>query len=75
LTITGQQAKAARLLLGWTKDRLAGEAGVSATTVGKFESGKLRLSVLSVSTIQRALESADVEFVDGDPGVKLTRRP
>jgi hypothetical protein len=34
-----------------------------------------RPSVLIVSTIEHALEEADVEFVDGEPGVKLKAKP
>jgi hypothetical protein len=71
MTITGQQVRAAGALLGWTRDRLAGEAGLSASTVGVFEGGKHRRSVLMVSTIQRTLEAAGVEFIEGDPGVRL----
>jgi transcriptional regulator with XRE-family HTH domain len=66
MTITGQQVKAARALLGWTQDRLAGETGVSASTVGTFESGKRRLAAPSIAMIQRALEVEGVEFVEGE---------
>ena len=36
-------------------------------TIGKFETGKSRPAVLSVSTIQRTLELAGVEFPEGEP--------
>jgi transcriptional regulator with XRE-family HTH domain len=71
--ITGEQAKAARKLLGWSQMALALEANVSQGTVANFETGKGQLSVPSVSTIQRALEAAGVEFPDGEPGVKLRK--
>jgi hypothetical protein len=45
---------------------------VSASTVGYFEAGNRR-SVLDVSVVQRVLEAGGVEFVDGEPGVKLKK--
>jgi ribosome-binding protein aMBF1 (putative translation factor) len=73
MTITGQQVKAARRLIGWTQDSLAVEIRVSPTCISNFEMGKRRPSVLIVSVIQRALEAAGVEFVEGEPGVILKR--
>ncbi len=76
MTMTGQQVKAARGLLGWTQDTLAGETGVSRTTIAHFETGKNRPSALSVSMIRRALEAAGVEFTNSDePGVKIRKQP
>jgi transcriptional regulator with XRE-family HTH domain len=71
IAITGQQVKAARALLRWTQSELGGQTGVSASTVGHFEAGKRRPPVLSISVIQRALEAGGIEFVEGEPGVKL----
>ncbi len=73
MAITGQQVKAARLLLGWTQDRLAVETRVSPTAISNFETGRRRPSVLIVSTLQRTLEAAGVDFVGGGPGVKLRK--
>jgi transcriptional regulator with XRE-family HTH domain len=50
--------KAARQLLGWTQSRLAGEVGVSASNIAKLENGDGAISVLTVSTIRRALTEA-----------------
>jgi hypothetical protein len=47
------------------------EVRVSPSTIGHFEMGKRRPSVLIVSTIQRALEAAGVEFSEGEPGARL----
>jgi ribosome-binding protein aMBF1 (putative translation factor) len=70
--ITGEQVKAARKLLGWSHVMLALEASVDQSTVMKFETGKSRPSVLSVSTIKRTLEAAGVQFTDGGrPEVKM----
>ena len=74
MTITGEQVKAARRLLGWTQDTLAVETRVSPTIISHLETGRRRVAVLSVSVIQRALEEAGVEFTNGDrPGVKLKK--
>jgi transcriptional regulator with XRE-family HTH domain len=73
--ITGEQIKAARKLLGWSQMTLALEAGLEQSTVANFETGKTRPSVLSVSSIRRALEGAGVGFTNGDgPGVRLMRK-
>jgi transcriptional regulator with XRE-family HTH domain len=73
MTITGQQVKAARLLLGWTQSELGGQTGLSKATIGHFETGKRPPPVLSVSVIKQVLESAGVEFTVsvGAPGVNL----
>jgi hypothetical protein len=47
--------------------KLASEANIDPSIIGKFEVGKKRPSVLSVQTIKRALEHAGVEFPEGDP--------
>ena len=73
MTITGAQVKAARQLLGWTPSELGGQTGVSSSTIGHLEGGKCRPSVLIVSTVQRALEAAGIEFVRGEPDVKLSK--
>ena len=75
MTITGQQVRAARQLLRWTQDTLAAEVRVSPTTIGHFETGKRPPSMLMISAIQRTLERAGVEFVDGEPGVRLKAKP
>jgi hypothetical protein len=55
---------------------LAFEACLNQSTVKNIETGKSLPSVLSVSTVQRALEAAGIEFTDGEPrpGVKLRKR-
>jgi len=68
--ITGDQVKAARKLVGWSQEDLAGHVGMSKSTIGNFEKGR-RISVLESSMMRRALESAGVEFTNGgEQGVK-----
>jgi transcriptional regulator with XRE-family HTH domain len=71
MTITGQQVKPALLLLGWSREKLEAKAGISAQTVWNFEAGKGRPRVRTVRKLQSAFETAGVEFVDGEPGVKM----
>jgi transcriptional regulator with XRE-family HTH domain len=74
MTITPDQARAARRLVAWTQDQLAAEVRVSQATVSDFERGRKRPPVLVLSTMQRALEAAGVEFTNGgELGVKLRK--
>jgi len=76
MTITGAQAKGARGLLNWTRDRLAGASGLSPTAISRFEDGKRWPSPLRLSSIVCALEDAGVEFIaenGGAAGVKLRK--
>ena len=75
MTITGAQIEAARQLLGWSRDKLAAEARLSTPTVIKFEAGKSRLLERTVQKIQRPFIAAGVEFVEGEPGVRLKAKP
>ena len=63
MTITGEQVRAARKLLGWSRSDLAGHSGVSSTTIGNFETGRRKASVLDLSVVRRAFEAAEVEFI------------
>jgi len=71
--ITGADVKTARELLGWTRERLAAEAGLSTTAIGVCERGDQRQSELVVDAIQDILELAGVEFPEGAaPRLKTT---
>jgi transcriptional regulator with XRE-family HTH domain len=70
--ITGGQIRAARKLLSWSQEALAGHAGVSDAAIGSFERGPWVPSDRIVRRIREALESAGVEFANGgEPPVKL----
>jgi transcriptional regulator with XRE-family HTH domain len=74
--ITGEQVKAARKLLGWSQQVLAGHAGVSEIVISKIETGRRVASEWIFREIRVALESAGVIFVEenGDgPGVRLRK--
>jgi DNA-binding XRE family transcriptional regulator len=73
LTITAAQLKAARRLLGWSQDDVAGASGLDTSTIVNFERGKSSLDRAALADIQKTLEAAGVEFVEiaGAAGVKL----
>jgi transcriptional regulator with XRE-family HTH domain len=72
--ITRLQVRMARTALGWGVRDLARKAGVSPTTVSRFEHGA-HTRVDTVGLIQDVLERAGVIFVPADegggPGVRL----
>jgi transcriptional regulator with XRE-family HTH domain len=69
--VSPQQLRAARALLGWSRDRLAGAAGISPTAVANVEMGKPHRAS-SFAAIRSALEDAGVEFThDGAVCVRL----
>jgi transcriptional regulator with XRE-family HTH domain len=72
MTITGEQLKTARELLGWSRAQLAREAGMTVTAIADFENGKKQLAVIAISTIARILRTADAKLGrEGAPVVGL----
>lgn len=70
--ITLEQIKAARSLLNWTQGDLANASGISKPALANFERGIAKPRTETVTALQRALEEAGVEFIEG-PGVKLRK--
>ena len=62
------QIKAARSMLGWSAVDLADKAGISPSTVKRYEiqSGIPAANTVTLSLIKTTLESASIEFT-GDP--------
>jgi transcriptional regulator with XRE-family HTH domain len=74
MTITGTQAKTARLLLEWDQSKMSAEARLSRKTISDFENRKRGVSASAVAEIRYVLEKAGVEFTTGDePRVKLRK--
>jgi DNA-binding XRE family transcriptional regulator len=71
MTITSEQCKEARRLLGWTMSDLAFAVKLSEMDIARFEAGKPNMSFIGALLIHRALERAGVEFVAAPPSVKL----
>jgi transcriptional regulator with XRE-family HTH domain len=72
--ITRLQVRLARTALGWGVRDLARKAGVSPTTVTRFENGA-HTRAETVALLQDVLERAGIIFVAADesagPGVRL----
>ncbi|MGI4792919.1 MAG: hypothetical protein ACRYG8_02315 [Janthinobacterium lividum] len=76
--LTPQEMWAARLLLGWSRERLAARSGTTMTFVWTYENEGRVMKMYSreqsldgLAAIRGALEAAGVEFTnDGKPGVK-----
>ena len=77
MPLTPEQCRAARALLDWTRDELAGRAEVSRGTVRGFETGQHALHRSTAAAIRRALEEGGVLLLDPDAsgGVGVRRTP
>ena len=76
-SLSPQQCKAARALLGLHQKDLCKLAGVSIVTLSDFEGGKTKPYGRTLDAIKGALEGAGVEFIpadNGGPGVRLKER-
>jgi DNA-binding XRE family transcriptional regulator len=75
LVLTPKQLRAARALLGWSREQLASESGVPLPTLNKIEVGKTDPKLTTAGKLRRTLEDAGVIFVDPTaehgPGVIL----
>jgi ribosome-binding protein aMBF1 (putative translation factor) len=70
--MTPAQCRAVPALLDWSQQQLAVAAKIGSATNRNFEGGKSTPQNATLDVLQRALESAGVEFTNGDePGVKL----
>jgi transcriptional regulator with XRE-family HTH domain len=75
--ITPGQVRAARALLGITREQLAGHSGVAMRTLSRIEDGEGTPRASTLSAIRAALEAAGVEFIaenGGGAGVRLRVR-
>jgi transcriptional regulator with XRE-family HTH domain len=75
-SITIEQFRAARALVGWSRSDLARRAGLSLPTVQRAESdGMAPVSEDARQKLRAALEAAGVEFTNGNaPGVRLKKK-
>jgi transcriptional regulator with XRE-family HTH domain len=77
--LTSAQIRAARSLIRWTAEDLAGASAISVATIRRAELKEKETSLTAANdlAIRGALESAGVEFIDGNgggPGVGLGKR-
>lgn len=82
MLLTAEQSRAARALLGWSQDELAGRAAVAKPTIASFEAGRRQPYARTLADIRKALEGAGVSFIaagessaTGGPGVRLEAIP
>jgi transcriptional regulator with XRE-family HTH domain len=76
LMITPGQCRAARALIGWSQQELAGQAGVGVMTVHQLEKDGSQSRRATLDVVQRALELAGVQFIEengGGAGVRLRK--
>lgn len=73
--LTAAHMKAARALLDWSQDDLAGKCGLATSTIKRLENGGLsKASVENIDKVSDALAAAGIEFFNGgEPGVRLRR--
>lgn|SRR5262249_22621182 len=76
--LTPKQLRAARAMVGWSREDLAEKSGVSAITTKQFENGDTDPRLSTLHKWRRALEAAGVMFIDpnalsaeGGAGVRL----
>jgi len=76
VTITPEQVKAARLLLGWPRVRLAARVNAGEGAIRRYEDGRGIAKKLNLTTVRSALELVGVEFIaenGGGAGVRLRK--
>jgi transcriptional regulator with XRE-family HTH domain len=77
VVLTPAQLRAARALLGWSREDLADKSGVGANTTKDFEINDSNPKLRTVQMWMRTLEQAGVTFLDetdtDGPGVRLKK--
>jgi transcriptional regulator with XRE-family HTH domain len=63
IVISPEQCRAARALLGWSREVLAERSRVGMATLADFEGGKRSPYERTLTDIRAALEDAGVEFI------------
>jgi transcriptional regulator with XRE-family HTH domain len=68
--------RAARSLIGWTREQLAEAAGATTRNLARIEAGETKPFPRTLAAIRSALEAAGVEFIaenGGGAGVRLRK--
>lgn len=78
MSITSQQIRGARAMLGISADELAELSKIGVATIRRAEAaeGIPGITPANLAALQRALEAAGVEFIaenGGGPGVRLAK--
>jgi hypothetical protein len=77
--LSSAQIRAARSLIRWRAEDLAGASSVGVATIRRAElaDGETSMTAANNFALRRTLEAAGVEFIDengGGPGVRLRKR-
>lgn len=70
------QLRAARALIGWTREELADAARTTTRTLARLEAGETEARLSTARAIRAALEDAGVIFIEDNhegPGVRLKK--
>lgn len=71
MIITYRQCKAARELLGWSRDDLVEKSGIGASSLDDFERGARNLRLDNYNKILKAFEVGGIRFLENEEGVGL----
>jgi predicted transcriptional regulator len=75
LMITARQIRAARALLGWSRQELADKAIISLNALARLEGDKVDPRTSTLAAVERTLNRAGVEFLpvaaDKGEGVRM----
>ena len=78
MTISSEQCRAARGLLGWSQADLSRASKTATKTIADFERGAREPYARTLDDIRGAFERAGVEFIPengGGPGLRLQKSP
>jgi transcriptional regulator with XRE-family HTH domain len=78
MTISPEQCRAARGLLGWSQADLSRASETATKTIADFERGAREPYARTLDDVRAAFERAGVEFIDengGGPGLRLRKPP
>jgi len=62
--ITPNQCRAARELVGWSREDLQKKTKLARETIGNFERGSGNLTMKTLDILKTTFENAGIEFVD-----------
>ena len=74
--ITPGEIRAARAMLGWTRQNLADRAVVALNSVIRLERGLVDSRTSTLSAVQKALQKAGIEFLsltENGEGIRMKR--
>ncbi len=72
--VTRREVRAARAMLGWTRQQLADRALLSLNAIIRLEQGVVDTRTSTIMAVRRTLEAAGIEFLslsESNEGVRL----